>query len=209
MKAKSSSINVGDRVKELLARKLPEITEEEKKELAWKGKFEPIAFDIEDKPGATLSEKYDVFAMMRGYENEASEILRAKGYTLPLEELTGSKDRQIRDLMRMHLEFREVRIYIGLNDAARAALAMAYGVRSAMLARIRPLTKSQSIKASKPRRKIGKNPEDSMTPEKRAKRNDAINAAFKDWGKTDNAFYIKYGKKHNLSPSAIRKIVKS
>lgn len=141
MKAKQTATDLDARVKELLARELPPITDEEKKEYAWKGPFEPIPFDIRAKPEAELSEKYDIFAMIRGYENEAHEILKAGGYPLTVKEPLGHprKDRRIHDIMIMLTNFREVRIYIGMNDAAGAALSMAYGIRSAMLARIRPV----------------------------------------------------------------------
>jgi hypothetical protein len=143
MKKKQTTTDLDARVKELLAsaRELPPITDEEKEELAWKGPFEPIPFDIQAKPEAELSDKYDIFAMIRGYENEAREILKAGGYPLTVKELvkTPQKERRIRDIMNMLTHFREVRIYIGMNDAAGAALSMAYGIRSAMLARIRPV----------------------------------------------------------------------
>lgn len=103
----------------------------------WDGILDPIPFVAE--PGAGPSEKYDIFAMIRGYENEAREILKAGGYPLTLTELRWSKERRIRDIIRMLTYFREVCIYIRMNDAAGAALSMAYGVRSAMQARIRPV----------------------------------------------------------------------
>jgi hypothetical protein len=136
MKRKSTSNDLDARVKELIAKKLPPITAEEKAELAWKGTFEPIPFVA--KPGARPSEKYNIFAMMNGYENEAREILKAGGYPLTLDELTGRKERRIRDIINMLLCFREVRVYISLNDAENSAASMAYAIRSAMLARIRP-----------------------------------------------------------------------
>jgi hypothetical protein len=64
-------------------------------------------------------------------------------------------------------------------------------------------SQSQSKRASKPRTIKGFNPEE------RKKRDQEIKDVFENWKGTDNAFYIKYGKKHNLSRSAIRKIVKS
>ena len=105
----------------------------------WDGILDSIPFAAE--PGAGPSEKYDIFAMINGYEKEAREILKAGGYPLTVKELLNKpqKDRRIRDIMRMLTYFREVRIYISMNDAAGAALSMAYGVRSAMQARIRPV----------------------------------------------------------------------
>lgn len=61
----------------------------------------------------------------------------------------------------------------------------------------------QSKKGQKHRKVKG------MTPEERETRNEGIRAAFKKWKKKENAFCIKYGGKHDLSPSAIRKIINS
>jgi len=102
------------------------------------GTFDSLSFAVE--PDAEPAEKHDIFAMINGYENEAREVLKAGGYPLTIKELLGrpQKERRIRDIMRMFTHFREVRIRIGLKDAAGAALCMAYGVRAAMLSRIRP-----------------------------------------------------------------------
>jgi hypothetical protein len=64
-------------------------------------------------------------------------------------------------------------------------------------------SKIQSKRASKPRAVKG------IDPETREKRNQEIKSAFEKKKNTANAFYIKHAKKHHLSPSAIRKIVKS
>jgi hypothetical protein len=61
----------------------------------------------------------------------------------------------------------------------------------------------QRDKAGKPRSHDGKTPAELKT------RNQEIKSAFekKKTTDSDNAFYIRYGKKYNLSRSAIRKIV--
>lgn len=102
------------------------------------GIFESIPF-IPNTAAESLTEKYDIFAMIAGYENEAREVLKSQGYSETLDKQSWNKDRRYRDIIRMLTYFREVRIYIKMNEAARAALSMGYAIRCAMLARIRPI----------------------------------------------------------------------
>lgn len=130
MKIKRKAIK--DNVRALLEKELPPLTEEEKAEYAWKGPLEPIPF--------AEKKEFNVFSMIEGYEREAREVLKAKGYPLTLEGLLSkpARERRIRDIMNMFLCFKEVRLYVSMSEAERAAMSMAYGIRSAMLARIRP-----------------------------------------------------------------------
>lgn len=123
MKAKQNVTNHDARIKDLLAKELPPITDEERKELAWKNILDSV-------PGAP---KFGLFTMIDAYENEGREKLKELSNNRP------KKDHQIRDIRSMLTYFREVRIYIEMNDTEGAALSMALAVQSAMKARIRPV----------------------------------------------------------------------
>lgn len=62
---------------------------------------------------------------------------------------------------------------------------------------------TQSKKGQRPRNVNG------MTPGERKTRNEKIKAAFKKWKDTKNNFCITYGKKYDLSASAIKEIIKT
>ncbi len=183
----------------------------------WDGILDPIPFVAES--GADSSEKYDIFAMIRGYENEARKILKAKGYLLTLDELLDKpqKERQIRDIMRMFTYFREVHIYIWMDDAAKAALTMAYGVRAAMQARIRPV--EPLIKIGKSRRNKQKEARGKrktwkgLTREQMSVRNQKIVEHYKEASKNRhiklNGFAKKHADKYLLKPTRIKQIIKS
>jgi hypothetical protein len=89
-----------------------------------------------------------------------------------------------------------------VKDAPRIA-AQVYKPFISVVEKGKKHSKSQSDRASKPRKTKG------IDPETRKKRNQEIKAAFERWKGTDNAFDIKYGKKHKLSTSAIRDIRES
>lgn len=132
---KKRSISLKDkRVEELLSRELPNSSVEQREDLAWKGPFEPIP-----KP-ATGTVTYDVYDMISGFQDEAKKILAASGYPASTKELLKQplKEKRIRDIAAMLTYFRQVRVYIDMNDPESAALSMGLGIRSAMLARIRP-----------------------------------------------------------------------
>jgi len=189
----------------------------DKKELAdlkWQGPFEPIPFA--DKPGAEDSEKYGVFAMIEGYENEGRKILDTVGYPLTRDELSKrpkNERKQIRNIELMLIYFREVRIYISLEDAAGAALSMAYAIRCAMLARIRPFELSIEI-GTKRRNKQKKTRSKRTTwkglsQDELEKRNQKIKEHFQKSKLKPNSFAKKHSAKYKLSTRRITQIIQS
>jgi hypothetical protein len=85
--------------------------------------------------------KYGLFAMMSGYEEQAREILKDGGYPLTGKELWEMRNglkKQIRDILEMFIWFERVRWEVEKNDAKMSAYFMAHAIHSAMKARIRP-----------------------------------------------------------------------
>ena len=181
----------------------------------WQGVFEPIPTN----PKVQSPEQFNVFSLINGYEKEAREVLEAKGYPTDVKSLLTScdKDRRIRDIVNMLTYFREVRIYIWMKDAEGAALSMAFAVRCAMLARIRPVEPSINIGESrrqqqkKTRQKRQK--WHGLTREQIAARNEKIIAHYervhaKYETIKPNGFAKNYAKDYHLGPSQIRNILK-
>ena len=184
----------------------------------WDGILDPIPFVAES--GADSSEKYNVFAMINGYESEAREILKAGGYPVTLKELLNKPQgkRQIRDIMRMLTYFREVRIYIWMNDAPGAALSMAYGIRAAMQARIRPVeplieigkSRSDQQKETRNKRRTWK----GLTRKQILTRNQKIIEHYKEASSKSghiklHGFAVKHANKYLLKPTRLKQIIKS
>lgn len=96
------------------------------------------------------------------------------------------------DAVKVYL--RSLELIINLSRAGNVVQKALQGERQSI---------RNSEKAGKKRKRGGKTPEEIII------RNQEILSSFSKWSKSANAFYIKYGKKQNLSPSAIRKIVKS
>ncbi len=183
----------------------------------WDGILDPIPF-VANEPGEDLVKQYDVFGMMKGYEQEASKVLEAGGYPLTIKELLKQqrKERRVRDIMRMLTCFREVRIYIWMNDPAGAALSMAYGVRAALQARIRPeepylkVGRNRSAKQKQTRSK--RKTWNDLTREQISARDQKIIAHYKQAHEknsaiTANSFAKQHASEYLLSPSWTRQII--
>ncbi|MBA4417236.1 MAG: hypothetical protein C0392_04905 [Syntrophus sp. (in: bacteria)] len=98
----------------------------------------------------------------------------------------------------------------GNHPAAICALTLQFVIDATRTGLLRKNTldgqrhsQTQSKKASGPRT-VG-----DVNPEERKKRDDEIRAVFEKTKLTENSFCIDQGKKHNRSPSMIRKIIKS
>jgi uncharacterized protein YyaL (SSP411 family) len=182
----------------------------------WDGILDPIPF-IEE-PESDPSQNHRVFSLIRGYQAEAYKILKSSGYPATLAELlkTEQKERRIRDIMRMLTYFREVRVYISIDDAQGAALSMAFAIRSAMQARIRPVEtfidigqkRSQAQKKNRGQRQVWK----GLTGEQIAQRNARMIEHFKTVKSqnqqiTLHGFATKYASKYRLGIRQITKII--
>ena len=171
----------------------------------------PIPFD-EAPEGRRALEDYPVFDMIIGYENEAREILKAGGYPLAIRELKQIKERRIQDLERMLTYFKEVRIYIWINDPAGAALSMAYGIRAAMQAKIRPVEPLIEIGKSRRKKQIETRSKrhtwNGQTREQLSARNQKMIEHFKRTHLSRSGFAKKHAAKYGLKSRQVMDILK-
>jgi hypothetical protein len=171
----------------------------------------------EDPELDEFTPKYNLDALINGYEAEARKILEAAGYPSTLNELKSMQREnlpdQIRDIRDMFAWFQNVRMWIKDNLAEWAAYHMAFAINAAVRAQMRPIEpivdKGMNYSYVQSKKAKKKRTVKDFTPEQREKRNKDIKSAFKNWKKTAHSFDIKYARKYNLSPSAIRKIRES
>lgn len=113
----------------------------------WTGPLDSIYF--EKKSGALTAKE-----IIEAYENEGKRVLREAGYPETIDELlkVEKKERQIRDILRMLSYFRGARLALKLAAeesfsadhalyADHACREMAFGVKAALAARLRPKEK--------------------------------------------------------------------
>ncbi len=167
---------------------------------------------------------YNILAMLDGYEKEGRDIIKADGYPLTVREIIRSRHdkdgepldkpalpRRIRDIMDMLTYLNMVRNYIQKNEISWALCFMAYGVQSAMKARIRPLEPlfgmGQEFSSSQKKRRKNRQIWNGKTPGQRSERNIKIVEDFKKSPLNKSSFAEKHHKKYQLKPRSIRDIL--
>lgn len=159
--------------------------------------------------------------MIEEYRKKGYEILERYGYPtdwliLYGEDLEGEgHPSAVRDVASMLMDFWFVEENIITGNASAAAFFMGRAINAAMRAQIRPVEpiafQGAAFKTAQRKKAKKERTRDGMTPAQRRARDAEIWTAFQKWvgqGKTTNSFAIREGKKRNLKPVTIHKILK-
>jgi len=180
-------------------------------------KIESSGEDLESTLKDHLSKIGRVEPLLEYWAHEGETILQEQGYPLGLQGLSdalqqGEHARQIHDIRAMLFRLDQTRRAIAGNRIELAVWNMALAVQFGLKAQLRPLEptvemgkRTSNVSRSKrAKRQIWQ----GLTPEQRQARNEAIWAAYKKTKLSLNGFAIDQGKKHRLSPTSIKNIIK-